>query len=1365
MAQPAYNWLREPQPESPSLSDDPFGDIPIAGTPTTTPPQPLPTTPAANEDPFADIPITPMQSQGQQGAFSKYWEQAKAGAGELASAVRFDQARRQAEQLKQLEQPGMGYRQGGGILGGSIIPEQAKAGKQEYVEERMGEALTSAEQYRNYAANIPQVDSVRKFLSGESGQSWWDDLKDDPVEIILGLGSRSAAGSTVALGAGMLGGLATGSPVGAMAGAGAASGRMEYMHGIMQGMEEQGIQWTDPEAFREAINNPQIMEPIKEQALKRGLIIGAFDGVAALMGGKIIAPKAMIAKSAGKAQLVNLPAQTGIQGLLGGGGEATAQYTTTGDFNTREVMAEALGELVLAPVEFAGTYYSIAKGSKGVAADRLKATNELIDILLQKRQRAYSTGSAADIQQVSEELNQYMGLRDQLQEKVGQSDTETLLESERTITQAMDVSHQKLLNTPIESEERSKISDQMVKLNARREQVQEMLTSQPRTITGEQPAMSREDALKELEVERQQRRDKTRQEEEELYRQKQNPMAAAGEAEQKAAQEGADALSQQLAASGAYGNARSINEMADETTDREMQQQLEDELTQLMELIPTATGARRIVLTKRFNDLTTGLLKRPTSQQPIPAESEPEAAQEPYRSLPDILRKGQERIQERQQQAQNAEQDRTRQETEQTIIDLEKHLMEIQSQQDQESQRQADWDRAEIQRLQQELQAQTPTNPAMTQAMRQAEISAAEQQAESQRKVERWNQYSLAERQRYAHELIDEAVRTGQIGLLGEPIARAYAERGDIPPNLESVVSQAQGREIEQGFQSEMGKRTENIRQGEEINRLEGHIQQQEQVDQAKQSWTAAQAQPGAIQQQQPVSLTGLLKSEAQPQKQDKPPQPETKTEDKNTVSRVTAPTQKQQTISQKVDQIIKDNQIHGWEQSYNKASYIAAALHEENLIPEEFDEYLQTQIGNNDTFPNLLQELIKHLKNPDYPLSTVQDTETTKPTEQPTQVLGLSNESGTHLGEPYKRTVDMGKVAPSVKNVARLFVEMEPGDLLITPQGAKWVVTEVRGGKIYSKEDPEHGEMSTHVNVFVHKDNKRKPTEEIRQLTQGNNTPTPTPKAKPKLSAKDQATNKEYNRLRNLPGGKEPGSAAAKFGMAASKAKFGSNKPKTANPLMKGFKSKSMSEGSVFESLKKARKNVGASTCWDGYTAKGTKKKGGKDVPNCVKEEEIVEGIRDKDSEKGTKERKARLEKKRGMKVDDHPEYLETNMKKRQENNEKARKDMDKVKGQKNPHFEDVSHYDVILAFLSENNLIESVEEAEEIMMQLTGAQIVEIIDEFMNDSSVVEQKATAVDGHGNTYRDYNNDGLSARQQRMKKFGDKRAAMLAKGV
>ena len=41
-------------------------------------------------------------------------------------------------------------------------------------------------------------------------------------------------------------------------------------------------------------------------------------------------------------------------------------------------------------------------------------------------------------------------------------------------------------------------------------------------------------------------------------------------------------------------------------------------------------------------------------------------------------------------------------------------------------------------------------------------------------------------------------------------------------------------------------------------------------------------------------------------------------------------------------------------------------------------------------------------------------------------------------------------------------------------------------------------------------------------------------------------------------------------------------------------------------EGMKAARSNVGASTCWKGYKAQGTKKKGGKEVPNCVKEDDF---------------------------------------------------------------------------------------------------------------------------------------------------------------
>ena len=59
---------------------------------------------------------------------------------------------------------------------------------------------------------------------------------------------------------------------------------------------------------------------------------------------------------------------------------------------------------------------------------------------------------------------------------------------------------------------------------------------------------------------------------------------------------------------------------------------------------------------------------------------------------------------------------------------------------------------------------------------------------------------------------------------------------------------------------------------------------------------------------------------------------------------------------------------------------------------------------------------------------------------------------------------------------------------------------------------------------------------------------------------------------------------------------------------LIKGFAEKQRSKAGVTsEGLKQARKNIGMDpnkpSCWDGYKAKGTKKKGGKEVPNCVKE------------------------------------------------------------------------------------------------------------------------------------------------------------------
>ena len=67
-----------------------------------------------------------------------------------------------------------------------------------------------------------------------------------------------------------------------------------------------------------------------------------------------------------------------------------------------------------------------------------------------------------------------------------------------------------------------------------------------------------------------------------------------------------------------------------------------------------------------------------------------------------------------------------------------------------------------------------------------------------------------------------------------------------------------------------------------------------------------------------------------------------------------------------------------------------------------------------------------------------------------------------------------------------------------------------------------------------------------------------------------------------------------------------------------------------------------GNTPAYQGYKA-GKKKKDG--TPMYKAADHMKEGVRDMDPEKGTAERKARLEKKRGMKLDDHPQFTKEEM------------------------------------------------------------------------------------------------------------------------
>ena len=117
------------------------------------------------------------------------------------------------------------------------------------------------------------------------------------------------------------------------------------------------------------------------------------------------------------------------------------------------------------------------------------------------------------------------------------------------------------------------------------------------------------------------------------------------------------------------------------------------------------------------------------------------------------------------------------------------------------------------------------------------------------------------------------------------------------------------------------------------------------------------------------------------------------------------------------------------------------------------------------------------------------------------------------------------------------------------------------------------------------------------------------------------------HNKIQQKKGGKADGqdTSSVKEGMATPESGTGKyyveGKPtkkqlevraQQARNKAAGDRGK-MAEETIEEkkgSLKQARKNVGASTCWDGYKAKGTKMKNGRSVPNCVKEEEVDEGV-----------------------------------------------------------------------------------------------------------------------------------------------------------
>ena len=583
MNQQAIDWLLTQKPGTPPTApkqhvtatpDNLFADIPKVGEKSQKPQT------AANELPvrqdlFADIPVTPQAVEQEP----SLWGQIKAGAADVASSYYMEKARQAAEDYQQLQEA-----KGRGLLGstapglhgvsfGGVAPEDREQALKEREQDIAG-YLKKSQEYQTYSQNMPMPESVRNFLDNTRDTSWFEDLKEAPVEIAANVTAKSLPASILSLG-GNIGGALVGGLPGAIAGGTAVSGRMEYANSIREGLGELGIDMNDTQAFITAINNDEIMEPIREKALKRGVAIGFMDGVAALLGGKVLAPKAIVAKSAAKAQAINVPTQIVGQAGLGAGGEAAGQYWSEGEItDARAIAAEAVGEMTFAPVEAGSTLLAVTRGSKGIAEDRLKATNELLNVLNRKRQKAYKSGDPAAIRQANNEFNEYLNIRQELEQQLNMTDTESLIQSEKALNRAIKVKQRKYNQAT--AEERPALEKELTELNKRRYVIFDAIHSQGRTISTTPGQMTQAQALEKVKAERLARHERRRAAEEEEYQRRMNPLYAADEESRRIAAEGGDALEQQLAASNAYGSARSSIEIEEDLSARESSRQTEE---------------------------------------------------------------------------------------------------------------------------------------------------------------------------------------------------------------------------------------------------------------------------------------------------------------------------------------------------------------------------------------------------------------------------------------------------------------------------------------------------------------------------------------------------------------------------------------------------------------------------------------------------------------------------------------------------------------------------------------------------------------------------------------------------------------------
>ena len=140
------------------------------------------------------------------------------------------------------------------------------------------------------------------------------------------------------------------------------SGTSEYASTMTDVLQDQKIDLRDVEQVAKALRDPKILAEIKDKGLKRGLIVGVFDGITMGLAGRFLSPVRELIRegnlagnAARKATIGAWSNELALQVIGSGSGEVLAQKAV-GEDKKAAVVLEVLASLPTSPLEVMSTF-------------------------------------------------------------------------------------------------------------------------------------------------------------------------------------------------------------------------------------------------------------------------------------------------------------------------------------------------------------------------------------------------------------------------------------------------------------------------------------------------------------------------------------------------------------------------------------------------------------------------------------------------------------------------------------------------------------------------------------------------------------------------------------------------------------------------------------------------------------------------------------------------------------------------------------------------------------------------------------------------------------------------------------------------